>query len=216
MARPTNADPKRTRGRVLGAAAEHFSSRGVEATSLREVAKSADVSLATINYYFGGKSDLYDACLHAAYDDLSRELAPLAAMFGELTERIRAAAVSIAELEAVTDDLVRQGLRFARARRPVLQLIMRSLLDNGELEEQWREGAFVPFLEETSRLLAEPLGRPALELRMMLQSLIALGMRYSLSTPRELARLAGVPEKRAVEAFEDHLVRVTHRMLRDG
>lgn len=223
MARPTNANPERTRRRVLSAAADHFARRGVEATALRDVAKSAGVSLATIHYYFGGKQDLYGACLDAAYAEVSRELAPLAEMLAQFTERVRGAAVEHEELRDVAEQLVREGLRFGRAHRAVLQMVMRTVLDTGELEERWRERAFVPFLEATAAVLAPVLNRPAMEIRMMLQSVIALGMRYCLSTPRELAWLCGlvargqevspVDEERALEEHEDHLVRVAHLML---
>ena len=223
MGRPINADPARTRARLLEAASQHFSRSGVQGTTLRAVANSAGLSLATINHHFGNKQELYGACLDHAFDEVSRELAPLASLLGRFADEVREAGVSTAELGTLVESLVREGVRFGRRRRPLLQLIMRTLVETGELEEPWRERALVPFLETTSTLLAAPLGRPVVELRMAIQAVIALGMRYSLSTPRELARLAGAAtpendvtpqqEQTAVLLFEDHLVRVAHHLV---
>ncbi|MBW2629066.1 MAG: TetR/AcrR family transcriptional regulator [Deltaproteobacteria bacterium] len=223
MARPVNADPARTRTRLLEAASQHFSRSGVHGTSLRAVANSAGLSLATINHHFGNKQDLYGACLDRAFDEVSRELAPLASLLDRFTDEVRDANISTAELRTLIESLVREGVRFGRRRRPLLQLIMRTLVETGELEEPWRERALVPFLETTSALLAAQLGRPVVELRMAIQAVIALGMRYSLSTPRELARLAGLvapdknatpqQERAAVTLYEDHLVRVAQNLV---
>ncbi len=226
MARPVNADPARTRTRLLEAAAHHFSRSGVHGTSLRAVARSAGVSLATINHYFGTKQELYGACLDHAFDDMSRELAPLASLLERFASDVRAASVSSAERWQLVDGMVREGVRFGRRRRPLLQLIMRTLVETGELEQPWRDRSLVPFLDTTSALLAESTGRPVIELRLAVQAVIALGMRYCLSTPRELARLVGSvapgeepsdeQAQAAVDTFEDHLVRVAHRLLVHG
>ena len=223
MARPVNADPARTRTRLLEAASQHFSRSGVRGTTLRAVANSAGLSLATINHYFGNKQDLYGACLDRAFDEVSRELAPLASLLDRFAGEVRSSGVSTVELQSLVESLVRDGMRFGRRRRPLLQLTMRTLVETGELEEPWRERALVPFLETTSTLLAGPLGRPVVELRMAIQAVIALGMRYCLSTPRELARLAGSvdpgkdatpqQEQAAVTLFEDHLVRVAQHLV---
>jgi len=95
------------------------------------------------------------------------------------------------------ESLVREGVRFGRRRRPLLQLIMRTLVETGELEEPWRERALVPFLETTSALLAAQLGRPVVELRMAIQD--------NNATPQQ--------ERAAVTLYEDHLVRVAQNLV---
>ena len=223
MARPVNADPTRTRTRLLEAASQHFSRSGMHGTSLRAVANSAGLSLATINHHFGNKQDLYGACLDRAFDGFFQIVIMNGSLLDRFADEVRDASVSTAELQTLVESLVREGVRFGRRRRPLLQLIMRTLVETGELEEPWRERALVPFLETTSTLLAAPLGRPVGELRMAIQAVIALGMRYSLSSPRELARLAGVvgsekdatpqESQAAVTLYEDHLVRVAQHLV---
>ncbi len=219
MARPVNADPARTRERLLDAARARFSRRGAEATSLRDVARAAGVSLATIHYHFGSKDELYAACLDHARSRLSHALAPMAALLDRLGEQARRAASTTEtepELAAAIRDIVIAGFRFARADRSTVQLIMRPVLERGELDPRWRDRSLVPFLDRISGLLSDGLGRPAAELRLDLQSLVTLTMRYSLSTEAELARVVGLPPSaagQAIAAVERHLVDLAQRML---
>lgn len=48
---------------ILNAAIELFSKRGFEGVSIREIADHAEVHFASIRYHFGGKEDLYKACI---------------------------------------------------------------------------------------------------------------------------------------------------------
>lgn len=216
MARPANADPARTRARLLGAAAEQFSRRGVEAASLRDVARAAGVSLATIHYYFGDKDALYSACLDHAYTRASRELEPMTELIGSVAQQMRLAATTNVDLTDAIAAMVRTGFRLSRQHRALVQLIMRPVIDHGELESRWRDASLLPFLEQMSVLLAQRLGRPVAAVRLDLQSLVSLTMRYSLSTPAELARVAGLPpdtdDETAVTAIEDYLVDLVHRL----
>lgn len=70
-----------TRQRLLAAAVEIFGRKGFEA-STRELATAADVNLATIPYYFGGKEGLYVA----AAEHIAEQII---AHVGEVAARIR-------------------------------------------------------------------------------------------------------------------------------
>lgn len=61
--RPTKAGPADAiqREQLLDAAIACFSRKGIEASSLREIAREAHVTPALLNYYFGGKAELRDA-----------------------------------------------------------------------------------------------------------------------------------------------------------
>ena len=50
---------KEVRERLLGAAEMHFSERGYDATSIRDLTADADCNIAAVNYHFGGKENLY-------------------------------------------------------------------------------------------------------------------------------------------------------------
>jgi AcrR family transcriptional regulator len=47
------------KGRLLDAAEILFCEHGFEGTSIRDIAASADCNIAAVNYYFGGKENLY-------------------------------------------------------------------------------------------------------------------------------------------------------------
>jgi len=53
--------------RLLEFAAPLFAQKGFAAVSIRELAQAADVSIALIYYYFGGKEGLYQAVLEAQF-----------------------------------------------------------------------------------------------------------------------------------------------------
>lgn len=56
-------DAPHTRQKLLAAAIESFGHRGFDGTSIREIARAAGVNIAGIAYHFGGKDQLYRACL---------------------------------------------------------------------------------------------------------------------------------------------------------
>jgi AcrR family transcriptional regulator len=50
--------------RLIEAASEIFARHGFAGTRVREIVRAAEVNLASVNYYFGGKEGLYAATLH--------------------------------------------------------------------------------------------------------------------------------------------------------
>jgi len=59
--------PERTRERLLNAAGEVFAERGFRRATVREICRRAQVNIASVNYYFKGKEDLYADVLEFAY-----------------------------------------------------------------------------------------------------------------------------------------------------
>ena len=59
-------DAERTRARILNAAMEDFALRGFEASTLRDIASKAGVSLGLIRHHFGSKHQLREACTEVA------------------------------------------------------------------------------------------------------------------------------------------------------
>jgi len=51
---------KSVKGRLLDSAEELFCEDGFEGASIRDIAASADCNIASVNYYFGGKQQLYE------------------------------------------------------------------------------------------------------------------------------------------------------------
>src|SRR5437868_14883768 len=67
---PTSAD---TKTRILDAAEQLFTEHGFEATSLRQLTTAAGVNLATVNYHFGTKEELFQAVLTRRLDPMNQE-----------------------------------------------------------------------------------------------------------------------------------------------
>jgi AcrR family transcriptional regulator len=51
---------KSVQDRLLDSAEELFCEHGFEGTSIRDIAAAADCNIASVNYYFGGKQQLYE------------------------------------------------------------------------------------------------------------------------------------------------------------
>ena len=72
MARPVDADSAHTYDSIVRAALDVLNDVGLpEKLSMRKVASAAEVSPGTIQYYFGSKTDLLEACLDGYYQRLT-------------------------------------------------------------------------------------------------------------------------------------------------
>jgi AcrR family transcriptional regulator len=118
MARPrTDIAP-----RILRAARERFREKGVDASSLRAVAKDAGTSIGMIYYYFPTKDDLFFAVVEQTYEkilaDLEQALArdvPLEARLVRLYERLASASADEVDmLRLVVRDALLGSPRFER------------------------------------------------------------------------------------------------------
>ncbi|HEY3818672.1 MAG TPA: TetR family transcriptional regulator [Polyangiaceae bacterium] len=199
MARPVNADADVTRQRMLDAAVRLFAEGGLGATSVRDVAGAAGVSLAMVHHYFGSKDDLYEACIDATYRELS-------AMKGALAVEL----ASPAPLKELFARAVATSFRFACEHRTAVRLLLRAAVSSGELHPRGRR-LLVEALDLVSNAVGARLGRPPAELRLPLQSVVFLVARYAAQDERETAAVVGLPareKRRAREAVEEHLVHV--------
>jgi AcrR family transcriptional regulator len=196
MARPTNADSGATRLRILTAASQAFADEGAT-VSIRRIAAASGVTLATVHHYFGSKDQLHAAAIDHMYGELASLQAEL--MGGPL------------EVEHV----VRNGFRFAWRHRGALRLLMRTIIDRGHMEEERRATVHLPFIAEAARALAAVLDRTDGELRLVIQTVMHLVVRYALTSSEELALLVGggPTEAQALAAVEDHLVGVAAALL---
>lgn len=75
--RPSGGDSEKVRRDLLAAARDHFLKRDFKAVSLREIASSAGVNGAMVNYYFGGKKGLYLAMVDELFESLDEKMASL-------------------------------------------------------------------------------------------------------------------------------------------
>ena len=69
----TDVASQDTKTRILDAAEALFMEHGFEATSLRQLTSTAGVNLASVNYHFGSKEELFTAVLTRRLDPMNQE-----------------------------------------------------------------------------------------------------------------------------------------------
>lgn len=210
MARPVNANAEQTKRRILGTASALFSTQGAGETSMRQIAKGAEVSLATVHHYFGSKAELVQTATEAMYEELALlrdELAPIIEQADDLGRALREA--------------IHRTYAFVCEHRDEVRLLMRTVIGSGTSPADKREAFLLPLLEQGAAVLSQLTGVSAARARMTLLSLNHLVVRYALTDPDELAEVTGVeaPGRRAARAeaahqrVEDHLVDLAGRLL---
>lgn len=63
-----------TREKIMKAARLLFADRGYEGTSVREIAKTAEVNIASLNYYFSSKENLFLEIIQAGHTECSEQM----------------------------------------------------------------------------------------------------------------------------------------------
>jgi AcrR family transcriptional regulator len=137
MARPrTDIGP-----RILAAARKHFRERGVEAASLRAIARAAGTSIGMVYYYYPSKDELFFAVVEETYQKLLADLERLLAPDTPVRERLarifeRVAAVSDEEVEMlrlVAHEGLLRSARFERLlerfQRGHVPLVLKTIFD---------------------------------------------------------------------------------------
>ncbi len=171
-----------TKQRILDAASRLFARQGLGSTSVRDIAKAADVNVALVSHHFGGKQKLYEACVEAMYAEVDGLRAELVATLA-----------TNEPLERTVERAVRQGFFYAREHRGAVRLVMRHVLDTGELPTERRETLMLPFLDAMAHELARRTPRSPDAIRLVLQSVLFLISRYALTSVDELALVSGCP-----------------------
>ena len=197
MARPTNANAEATRLRIIEAASSLFAEKGRAGASIREIAGAAQVNGAMISHYLGGKEGLYQDCIQSLYAELATGQAAF-----------EAALASGGPLGQVVERTVAAAVAFSRQRRGLIRLIMRHVLDRGELDPERRELVLLPFLERATTLISMVSSQTATQIRLGLQSLIFLTVRYALCSEEELRQIVGDGADSQAQLTE-HLVNIS-------
>jgi AcrR family transcriptional regulator len=204
MSRPTNTDPEATKHRILTSAIQLFSERGLDGTTVRDIAKGADVTLATVHHHFGSKDALFDACVSSVYDEL-----------GAMAIELRSVIAESESMRAVVTRAISVTFRFALKHKVVIRLLLRVSVAAGRVPERGREmlaGEFVP-------MLAMVAGKTEIEIRLCLQTLVFLVSRYAVEDPDALAGTLGLPRgsrREARDLVEEHLIALALGLLGVG
>jgi TetR/AcrR family transcriptional regulator len=75
--------------RILQKALELFSSKGYEATSVREICEAAGITKPTLYHFYGSKEGVYKALVDGALEDFRRELIARLEEPGPAPERLK-------------------------------------------------------------------------------------------------------------------------------
>src|SRR5271169_970207 len=101
--------------RILMKALELFSSKGYEATSVREICEAAGITKPTLYHFYGSKEGVYRALVDGTFEQFRMDLSRLLEAPGTAEERLRRVARSYFE--------------YAGARREVMRFVL-SLVHN--------------------------------------------------------------------------------------
>ena len=117
--RARRRDAAATREALLAAGAELFAERGYDGVPVATIAQKAGVNKAMINYYFGGKRQLY--------------LAIVSATFGEIIERVEKLAQSEQPAPEVLRNLIAAVGEMATRRHPhFCSMMLREVVAGGK------------------------------------------------------------------------------------
>jgi AcrR family transcriptional regulator len=203
MARPVAADAEATKARILAAATALIAERGIDGTTVRDVAAHASVSLATVLHYFTSKDGLHGAVVAAMDEEL---LHLRDALIGGLRPGLAQ--------DDILDDVVRRAWDFARAHRVAHRIVLRTVLDGGGMPKERIDSLMIPSLDDASAVLAAVFDVDPLRARLTVQSLVQLSARYAVASNDELcASTASEDVDTAVRRVGDHLVDLARGLL---
>jgi AcrR family transcriptional regulator len=203
MARPVAADAEATKARILAAATSLIAERGIDGTTVRDIARHARVSLATVLHYFESKDGLHAAVVAA----MDAELITLRdALFQAVTPGLA--------LDETVDMLVRRAWEFACAHHVAHRIILRTVLDDGGLPAERIESILRPSLDDASAVLAVGFHVDPIQARLMVQSIVQLSARYAIASTDELCAVTAASDLVTARArVGDHLARLMRGLL---
>lgn len=160
MAKKNNPPAPGTKERLLEAAIDIFGRHGFDPATTRMIAKAANVNIAAIPYYFGGKGGLYRAVIDYIVDQVKKEA-------GELLEQTRGTTFTGDKgrqqarelMQAVLERFINfiagseQGSRFSR-------ILLREQMFPSPAYDTIFEGFLEPVLNALSTLIMAASGDP--------------------------------------------------------
>jgi AcrR family transcriptional regulator len=196
-----------TRQRILDAALKAFGEAPFKTVTTRQISEEADVSLPTLQYYFGDKEGLYRACAESLVDRYRSHTAAAAAKANEALRDGCTPETARSHLKAVIGALAELLVGSSEVRRWA-QFVGRELRDPGPAFDILYEKLWRPGVETTARLIARIRGNARgaqadrIQALLLISSLLAFqpgrsislrAMRWSMIGPKELAMvLAGL------------------------
>lgn len=205
--RDTNA-----RQRILGSAETIFATHGFDGTSLRQIARAADVPQALVSYHFEGKAGLYRAIFELRSPMIvDQRLAGLQLAQTETDPDKR--------LELVVKALIVPmiNLRNTEKNASFARILAREVSDPNNNERKIIKDFFDPVAREMIKAIGEALPDRSLEEIHWGYHTLLGAMIYAMSDAGRIANLSGGrcdPDDAA--STTEHLVALLHAALKHG
>jgi AcrR family transcriptional regulator len=130
MARPASD----IKARILSAATDQFARVGVDAASMRTIAKDAGTSVAMVSYHFEHKDGLFRATIDDVYDRFLSELTSIAVEHPDPMKRLQALLGRMSHVRTEEMGMLRTILREASVESVRVQyVVMRFMSGHGRL-----------------------------------------------------------------------------------
>lgn len=178
-----------TRDRILSAGIACFAARGYRGATTRTLAAAAQVNVATLAYHFGDKEGLYRAAIDRLYERFL-SVRPDVGLLAEGSPRER------------LERLARFAIGFSREHRAEVRLLLRHVLEEGQLPAPLRERWLEELLERAGALRALLGLPPDPRFRLKLLALNHLVVRFAITPPGDLAPFVSDPEQGEAEVEE--------------
>ena len=192
------SDGERTRERVLDVALPLFARHGYAGTSIRMVARAADVNVATLAYHFGDKDGLYSTVVQRMHEELEASFPSPEAILATALEPD-----GTLNPDRVIRRLLEVGWEFCAAHREHNRLLLRHVLDQGALPDVVVSNWTGPLMNRVVDALqmARP-DLPRLRVRLLVSAMQHLLVRWVMEDPEQFDVIVGEPvSRRAVDAL---------------
>lgn len=138
--RPPRSESRHTRSDIMASAQYHFSEMGFHATSLRQIAATANVDLATVKYHYDDKLELYNATFLQGHKRIVEHLIPE-------VSRLQEAKTRDAFLHIIRD-ITRASVELVKTDEAFVRLLAFRVLEDIDYPDAIRE-AYTRDIENT-------------------------------------------------------------------
>ncbi len=188
---------------MLQSALDLIADRGVDGVSIREIGRRAGVTLATVHHYFGTKAELHASVIA----EMDRELEAL-------VQDLFAGWLEQGPAEEKVATAVRKAFAFARGHTSVIRLLLRTVIESGDIGVDRLQRLQGPLLSAGGQLIAGDDAHARAMARTHVQNLIFLLARNAVATDRELMNVTGCEEPgEAREVAEAALIEVARAVV---
>jgi len=196
-----NLDQEETKLRLLNAAGEVFSEKGFRSGTIRDICAVAGTNVASVNYHFGGKKELYKALLEYCFKEGMRRFPPSSGLHGQA----RAEDALAAFIRSFLNRTLGGGRPFWHAR-----LMAREMADPTPALENLVLSSVKPNMDRLMKIIGELLGDGAREEDIRLCALSVVGQCQHYSRARSIIETL-FPDMRCdvsgIESLTKHILR---------